>query len=129
MEDRLAELQARTYGSGTIAAQLKDFVGIFPELDQGERKLWIDPLVEWVEVGQNKRVTACLRPPLDFGFLSPELAPRGGKPQTGRSFVIRIAYTLTPYYRGINGACAVIGSGFKETAAPAVGAGSGQVFS
>jgi hypothetical protein len=40
----------------------------------------------------------------------------GGKAQTGRPFMIRIAYSLTPYYGGTNGARAVIGLGFQETA-------------
>ena len=46
-----------------------------PALDQEERKLLIESLVEKVEIGKNKRVTASLQPPFAFGFLSPELAP------------------------------------------------------
>ena len=57
------------------------------------------------------------------------LAPRGGKAQTGRPFVIRIAYSLMPYYGGINGVHAVIGSGCQESTAPGIGAGNGQAFS
>ncbi len=52
----------------------------FPGLDQGERKLLIESLVEQVEIGQKKRVTASLQPPFAFGFFSPELAPRGIEP-------------------------------------------------
>ena len=53
------------------------------------------------------------------------LAHRGGKPQTGRPFVIRIAYGLMPYYGGTNGVHAVIGLGCQESTAPRIGTGNG----
>ena len=53
------------------------------------------------------------------------LAPRGGIPQTGRPFVIRIAYSLKHYCGGINGVHAVIGLGCQESTAPGIGAGNG----
>ena len=121
----ITDLQKQTYDAEAISNQLKDFVCNFPSLDQGERKLLIESLVEGVEIGQKKRVTASLRPPFAFGFMSPELAPRGGIPQTGRPFVIRIAYSLMPYYGGTNGVHAVIGLGCQESTAPGIGSGNG----
>jgi hypothetical protein len=84
IEDQVNDLQKQTYNAETISNQLKDFVANFPDLDQGERKLLIESLVEEVEIGQKKRVTASLRPPFAFGFMSPELAPGGGKTQSRR---------------------------------------------
>jgi hypothetical protein len=41
----------------------------------------VDSLIRSVHIGQNKRVTATLRPPFaSFGYLSPSLAPRGIEP-------------------------------------------------
>ena len=68
-----------------------------PREDQGERKLLVESLVEVVEIGKNKRVAASLRPPFGFGLLSPDLAPRGGRPQAGRALVVRVLYDLTAY--------------------------------
>jgi hypothetical protein len=45
-------------------------------LDQGELKLLVESLVEGVEISQNKRAAASLQPPVVFGFVSPDLAPR-----------------------------------------------------
>jgi hypothetical protein len=73
-------LKKQTYDAETISTQLKDFVSNFPILDQGERKLLVESLVDQVEIGQKKRVAASLRPPFAFGLLSPELAPRGIEP-------------------------------------------------
>ncbi|HET6487944.1 MAG TPA: hypothetical protein VFH83_16070, partial [Spirochaetia bacterium] len=80
IEDQINELQKQTYDAETISTQLKDFVANFPGLDQGERKLLVESLVEGVEIGRNKRVAASLRPPFAFGFFSPDLAPRGIEP-------------------------------------------------
>jgi hypothetical protein len=80
MEDRLTELRKATYNAEAIAGALKDFVRVFAELDLGERRLMIGALVEWVEVGKQKRVTALLRPPLSFGSLTASSAPRGIEP-------------------------------------------------
>jgi site-specific DNA recombinase len=98
IEDQINDLQKQTYDAETISNQLKDFVANFPGLDQGERKLLVESLVEQVEIGQKKRVTAVLRPPFAFGFLSPELAPRGAKAKTDQAFVIRVVYSLQLYY-------------------------------
>jgi site-specific DNA recombinase len=76
IEDQINDLQKQTYDAETISGQLKGFVANFPGLDQGERKLLVESLVEQVEIGKNKRVAASLRPPFAFGFMSPELAPR-----------------------------------------------------
>jgi hypothetical protein len=80
IEDQINELQKQTYDAETISNQLKDFVANFPGLDQGEQKLLVESLVEQVEIGKNKRVAASLRPPFAFGFMSPDLAPRGIEP-------------------------------------------------
>ena len=80
IEDQINELQKQTYDAETISGQLKDFVANFPGLDQGERKLLVESLVEAVEIGQNKRVAATLQPPSALGSLTPELAPRGIEP-------------------------------------------------
>jgi len=77
----------------SCAGQLRDFVQNFPQLEAGERKLLVDVLIERVEIGQNKRVTALLRPPLaSFGYLSPSLAPRGIEPRD--RFTIFLTYSL-----------------------------------
>jgi hypothetical protein len=96
--DRLTELRTRTYNAQGIAGQLKGFVRTFPELDQGEKNLWLELLVEYVEVAENKRVAASLRPPFAFGFMSPDLALRGAKPQVPQ-LRIHIEYNLGAYYR------------------------------
>ncbi len=84
LEDQINELQKESYNAEVIAGQLKDFVQNFPQLQAGERKLLVDALIERVEIGQNKRVIAALRPPLpSFGYLSPVLAPRGIEPLFG----------------------------------------------
>jgi len=75
IEDQINDMQKQTYDAEAISNQLKDFVANFPSLDQGERKLLTESLVEQVEIGKKKRVTAVLRPPFAFGFLSPDLAP------------------------------------------------------
>jgi hypothetical protein len=98
IEDQINELQKQTYDAETISNQLKDFVANFPGLDQGERKLLVESLVEGVEIGKNKRVAACLRPPFAFGFFSPDLAPRVGKPQVPE-LRIGVEYDLGVYYR------------------------------
>jgi len=68
----------------------------FPSLEDGEKKLLIDSLVEAVEIRKNKRVTAALRPPFaSFGYLSPALAPRGIEPT--RRLRIYLEYTLAGY--------------------------------
>ena len=97
IEDQISDLQKQTYDAETISNQLKDFVANFPSLDQGERNLLIESLIEQVEIGQNKRVTASLRPPFAFGFVSPDLAPRVGKAKTDQAFVIRVVYKLSAY--------------------------------
>ena len=58
IEDQINELQKQTYDAETISHQLKDFVANFPGLDQGERKLLVESLVEGVEIGKNKRAAA-----------------------------------------------------------------------
>jgi hypothetical protein len=73
--------QAHTYGTETIAHQLKDFVTNFPCLDQGRRKLLIESLVMGAKISKNKRGAPSLRPPFAFGFMCPDLAPRVGKAQ------------------------------------------------
>ena len=84
MEDRINERQKESYNAEAIASQLKEFVQHFPLLRAGERKLLVDALIERVEIGQNNRVTAALRPPLaSFGFFSLSLAPRGIEPLFG----------------------------------------------
>ena len=80
IENQISDLQKQTYDAETISNQLKDFVANFPGLDQGERKLLVESLVEEVEIGKSKGVAASLRPPFAFGFLSPDLAPRGIEP-------------------------------------------------
>ena len=73
-------------------------------------------------------MVACLTPPLSgLRLLSTETAHRGGKHQTGRPLVMRIAYSLTTY--GGDGAYAVSGSGFqnKRHASSWCGARSGLV--
>jgi len=85
LEDQINELQKQTYDAGVIADQPKEFVRNFPQLQAGERKLLVDSLIRSVDIGQNKRVTACLRPPFrSFGSLSPSLAPRGTIPLPSR---------------------------------------------
>jgi hypothetical protein len=60
-----------------VADQLKEYVRNFPQLQAGERQLLVDSPIRSVDIGQNKRVTACLRPPFrSFGSLSPSLAHR-----------------------------------------------------
>ncbi len=54
IEDQISDLQKQTYDAEAISSQLKDFVANFPSLDQGERKLLIESLVEQVEIGQKK---------------------------------------------------------------------------
>ena len=81
LEDQINELQKDSYNAEAITSQLKEFVRNFPQLQAGERKLLVDALIERVEIGQNKRVVASLRPPLaSFGYFSPSLAPRGIEP-------------------------------------------------
>ena len=125
LEDQINELRKQSYNADAIAGQLQDFVQNFPQLEAGERRLLVNSLIRSVEIGANKRVILCLRSPFCFGSLSPVLAPRGEKPETGRQLLIRIAYYLTPCYGGINRVHAVIEFGFQETAAAAVSAGSG----
>jgi hypothetical protein len=79
-------------------SQLKEFVANFPGLDQGERRLLFESLIEQVEIGQKKRVTASLRPPFAFGFVSPDLAPRQRKTKTDQAFVIQVVYELSAHY-------------------------------
>ena len=75
----------------------------------------MDSLIERVEIGQNKRVTASLQPPLSsFGFLSPSLAPRGGKAKTLQAFVVRIVYSLSAYYGDSDGRVAEVKSEYSE---------------
>ena len=66
MKDQINDLQKQTYGSTTIADQLKEFVQNFPQLQAGERKLLIDSLIKLVEIGQNKRVILTLRSTLSL---------------------------------------------------------------
>jgi hypothetical protein len=85
----------------------------------------VDSLIAEVVV-KNKKVVVILTPPLSgLGFLSTPLAPRGGIPQTGQPFVIRIVYSLMPYYGGTNGMRAVIGLGCQKSTAPGIGTGNG----
>ena len=46
-----------------------------PQAQVGERKLLVDSIIQRLEIEQNKRVTAVLRPPFAFGYLSLSLAP------------------------------------------------------
>jgi hypothetical protein len=80
LEDQINELQKESYNARGIAGQLKGFVQSFPQRQAGEGKLLVDALIERVEIGQNSRVVAVLRPPLlSFGYLSPSLAPKEDK--------------------------------------------------
>ena len=81
IEDKINNIQLKNYNVSGIGDYLKDFVNTFPELDPGERNLLIESLINRVEIGRNKRVILILTPPFkSFGFLSPQLAPRGIEP-------------------------------------------------
>jgi hypothetical protein len=97
-----------------ISNQLKDFVCNFPSLDYGERKLLIESLIERVEIGQKKRVTALLRPPFAFGSFSPELAPRVAKAKPDQAFVVRVVYSLLTYYGEGDGRVTEVKSEYSE---------------
>jgi hypothetical protein len=74
-----------------------EFVQNFPQLQAGERKLLVDALIARVEISQNKKVVATLRPPLaSFGYLSPSLAPRGIEPNADQVFLIHLRFNLDP---------------------------------
>jgi len=92
LEDQFNDLHKQTYDAGVIADQLTEFVQNFSHLENGERKLLVDSLIERVEIGKNKRVTAVLRPPFAFGYLSPVIAPRGIEPK--QQLQIMLEYTL-----------------------------------
>ncbi len=72
---RLAELQARTYNAQGIADQLKKLVRVLPDLDPGEKVLWMESLVERVETRENRGVAALLLPPLRFGNFDYRTSP------------------------------------------------------
>ncbi len=94
LKDQINDLQKQTYGSTTIADQLKEFVQNFPQLQAGERKLLIDSLIKLVEIGQNKRVILTLRSPFhSFGYFSPSIAPRVIEPD-GCAFVVQLSFRL-----------------------------------
>jgi len=94
----LAQLgMAEVTPAGPIADQLKEFVHTFPDLDAGEKVLWMESLVERVEIAENRRVTALLRPPLCFGYLTTSPAPRGRRPQVPELRIL-VGYDLAVYY-------------------------------
>jgi hypothetical protein len=82
---------------------LKDFCQSYNGLEtRGERKLLMESLVQGVVIGENKKVTVSLQPPLhSLGFLTPTLARRGEKPKM--EFTICIEYSLMNYYEGTAG--------------------------
>jgi hypothetical protein len=78
-------------------------VRTFPDLDPGEKVLWMESLVEWIELGENSGVTALLRPPLCFGYLTTEPAPKGRRPQVPELRIL-MQYSLSAYYHaGVHG--------------------------
>ena len=99
IDDRLTELQTRTYSAQGIADQLRDFVRVFPDLDAGEKVLWMESLVKSVTVGEDNGVAFLLRPPLALGYLPTGPAPRGRRPQVPE-LRVRVEYSLTWYFLG-----------------------------
>jgi hypothetical protein len=100
-------------------------VANLPGLDQGRESYSSNPWSNRWRAAEAKGWPPLCDHRSVFGLLVPDLAPRVGKPQTGRPFVIRIAYSLMRYYGGINGVHAVIGLGCQESTAPGIGAGNG----
>jgi hypothetical protein len=53
-----------------------------------------------VEVQRNSGVTALQRPPLCFGYLTTESAPKGRRPQVPE-LRVRVEYSLASYYHAV----------------------------
>jgi hypothetical protein len=86
----------RVYNAEAIAGQLKVFIQSSPQIQAGERKLLVDALIERVEIGENKRVVALLRPPLpSFGYFSPSLALGESNPKQAKYSSCISGSTLT----------------------------------
>jgi len=102
IEDKISAFELQNYNVSGICDLLKDFTVTFHGLHNGERKLLVESIVHKVVIGQNKKVTLVLRPPLEhLGFLSPSIALRGEKPKM--EFTIYLEYSLMDYYGGTAG--------------------------
>jgi len=83
IEDGIGATELMNFNAEAVSDYLRDFCRSYAELETpGERKLLMESLVQEVVIGENKKVTLALRPPL-FGFVTPTLALRdriAGKP-------------------------------------------------
>jgi len=58
IEDKITSIQHKNYNAGGLSDYLKDFVNAFNnDLDDGEKKLLIESLIDKVVIKENKKVT------------------------------------------------------------------------
>jgi hypothetical protein len=81
IEDEIGATELMTFNAEAVSDYLRDFCRTYANLETpGERKLLMESLVQEVVVGENKKATLTLRPPL-LGFITPSLALRGVEPR------------------------------------------------